>query len=112
MMDGGLGLNHCPFVPADLRTAAEAAGVPWWHTHEYATNRLRDRLAGRRVLIVGGSDSASDVAVDLVHRRTTDDHARGEVYVSIQRGQWFQDRMGGGRRRRRTCSTAGRWTSC
>lgn len=85
------GVNHCPHVPRELRGQAEAVGVPWWHSDDYVRLNLRTRLAGRRVLIVGGSDSASDIAVDLVQRRMNDDNLTpAAVYVSIRSGQWFR----------------------
>ena len=39
------GVNHCPYVPSEMRTQVEAVGVPWFHTHDYVTHGLRERRA-------------------------------------------------------------------
>ena len=80
------GVNHCPYMPADQMY--ERFAGPRLHVHDY-NQEVRAMCTGRRVLIVGGSDHASDVASQLSH------HA-SEIHVSIRNGQWFQDRMLGG----------------
>ena len=90
------GVNHCPYVPPALQMQVEAAGVPWFHAHDYVTHGLRERLSGQRVLLIGGSDNAADIAGDLVHRSADNRIVPvTDLHVSIRNGQWFQERMFG-----------------
>ena len=75
------GVNHCPYVPTDPMYA-RFTGVRM-HAERYD----RSLCVGKRVLIVGGSDAASDLAGDVCR-------VAAKTYLSIRDGgQWFQDRM-------------------
>ena len=80
------GANNCPVDP---RGAPEFRGFSGRavHAHYYGPE-VRAACAGKRVLIIGGSDTASDLAGDL-------SKTAARVYMSIRDGQWFQDRMFG-----------------
>ena len=77
------GANRCPYVPQDALFARFSG--PTMHIHDYSDATLR-LCANKRVLIVGGSDHASDVAGQICR-------VSAKTYVSIRDGQWFQDRM-------------------
>ncbi|MDO3705749.1 NAD(P)-binding domain-containing protein [Micromonospora sp. C28SCA-DRY-2] len=49
-----------------------------WHSHDY---RGPEQLAGRRVLVVGGGNSAMDIAVDASYAAT-------RTLLSLRRGVW------------------------
>jgi len=60
----------------------------WMHadTYKYTTPEME----GKRILIVGGGESASDIATEVC-----DVSKHGETYLSIRNGQWFHDRTVG-----------------
>ncbi|MBY8875765.1 NAD(P)-binding domain-containing protein [Micromonospora sp. PLK6-60] len=70
------GHNRVPKPPADVpgRCAAEQL-----HSHAY---RGPEQLAGRRVLVVGGGNSAMDIAVDS-------SYAASRTLLSLRRGVWI-----------------------
>ena len=81
-----------PRVPPEVRRRLAAYRGEVLHAHDY-TPAVGARLAGRPVLVLGGSDSAADVASDLARRAPPDPERGPWVTVSIRNGQWFQDRM-------------------
>ncbi|MEV0155777.1 NAD(P)-binding domain-containing protein [Micromonospora sp. NPDC050686] len=70
------GHNRVPKPPGDVpgRCAAEQL-----HSHAY---RGPEQLAGRRVLVVGGGNSAMDIAVDS-------SYAASRTLLSLRRGVWI-----------------------
>ena len=75
------GLTGSPNYPAE----------PFWdnfsgtkiHAGDYHSEA--DKFAGKKVLIIGGGEFASDIAVEL--------SGRAEVIMSIKGGQWFQSKI-------------------
>lgn len=80
------GTSMCPAYPDNKELYKRFKGLVV-HSHYY-NEHVRDACKGKRVLIVGGSDHASDIAADLSKVAV-----KGGIYVSIKDGQWFQDRM-------------------
>jgi thioredoxin reductase len=79
------GVNKCPFIPPDpfYRTFSGTS----LHVHNYTSDTKR-MCESKRILIVGGSDNAADIANDVCRKAA-------RTYVSIRDGVWFQDRMVG-----------------
>ena len=80
------GVNTCPSYPKD-DVFKEFKGFTV-HSHFY-NEQIKARCKGKRVLIIGGSDTACDIAGDICKDSK-------KLYVSIRNGQWFQDRILGG----------------
>jgi dimethylaniline monooxygenase (N-oxide forming) len=79
------GVNMCPVYPTE--SFFNNFKGKTYHTHYY-NEAVKQACVGKRVLIVGGSDHASDIANDICRSTKS-------VHVSIRNGQWFQDRMFG-----------------
>ena len=56
-----------------------------FHSNDIGKFNLDNKIKNKNVLIIGGSDTASDISVELSKNNT--------VYMSIPNGQWFQDRI-------------------
>ena len=57
------------------------------HSHYYEQNK--DKFKDKNILIIGGGETAHDIAVDLAN-------ISKKVYMSIRNGQWFQGKLLGG----------------
>lgn len=96
------GLCGAPTVPEDLRTQLDAIGVPSVHSFncrspsagggderrlDWLSADEAEREAGSagRVLVVGGGESATDVASELADRGV-------RVILSLRTGRWFLPR--------------------
>ena len=79
------GVNMCPYYPEE-EVFRKFTGTTV-HSHFYDES-VKELCKNKRVLIIGGSDTACDIANDIA--RTSKN-----VFVSIKNGQWFQDRIGG-----------------
>jgi hypothetical protein len=82
------GASTCPVLPRGLHALLSRFRGRTFHAHYYG-DEVKEACRGRRVLIVGGSDSASDIAGDICRMPGT------KVHMSIRNGQWFQDRIFG-----------------
>ncbi|MGW0783661.1 flavin-containing monooxygenase [Streptomyces sp. NPDC002913] len=71
------GHNSTPRFPTPPYPGTPA--VEQLHSHDY---RGPEQLAGRRVLVVGGGNSAMDIAVDASHTAAT-------TLLSLRRGVWI-----------------------
>ena len=69
------GHNSTPYVPA----YPGEASTEQMHSHDY---RDPEQLAAKRVLVVGGGNSAMDIAVDA-------SHVAGSTLLSMRRGVWI-----------------------
>lgn len=67
-------------VPDPLRAQADASGLHWLHSSNYR-NPIQSGLQGQRVLVVGGSNSAVDIATELAETADT-------VWLSIRSTRW------------------------
>lgn len=76
------GVNTCPSYPKD--TVFKNFKGQTIHAHYYNSNTL-DICKNKRVLLIGGSDTACDIAMQVCN-------VAQKTYVSIRNGQWFQDR--------------------
>jgi len=56
------------------------------HSHYYEQNR--EKFKGKNVMIIGGGETAHDIACDL-------STISNKVYMSIRKGQWFQGKIVG-----------------
>ncbi len=74
------GTNKEPKYPTDPMYEKFSGKIH--HSHDI--KKIGDRFKGKKVLIIGGSDTASDIACDLSEN--------SDVTVSIRSGTWFQDR--------------------
>jgi dimethylaniline monooxygenase (N-oxide forming) len=79
------GVNMCPYYP-ESKLFDNFIGTKI-HSHYYDES-VKKLCEGKRVLIVGGSDTACDIASDI--SKTAE-----RIYVSIKDGQWFQSRING-----------------
>ncbi|MFF4880124.1 flavin-containing monooxygenase [Micromonospora sp. NPDC000668] len=70
------GHNRVPRLPSPPYTGASTAEQ--LHSHDY---RGPEQLAGKRVLVVGGGNSAMDIAVDASYAAT-------RTLLSLRRGVW------------------------
>ncbi|MGW4463884.1 flavin-containing monooxygenase [Micromonospora sp. NPDC004704] len=77
------GHNSRPRLPSPAHPGTPAAGpvqpAAQLHSHDY---RDPEQLAGRRVLVVGGGNSAMDIAVDA-------SHVAASTLLSLRRGVWI-----------------------
>ncbi|MEU7871469.1 NAD(P)-binding domain-containing protein [Dactylosporangium sp. NPDC049140] len=71
------GHNAVPRLPSPMYPGHFDGEV--MHSHDY---RGPEQLAGRRVLVVGGGNSAMDIAVDA-------SHAAAATLLSLRRGVWI-----------------------
>jgi dimethylaniline monooxygenase (N-oxide forming) len=76
------GVNSCPMYPKDM--VFKNFQGPTMHAHDY-TSQKNDYFVNKNVLVIGGSDTACDIAMQLCEKAN-------KTYVSIRNGQWFQDR--------------------
>jgi dimethylaniline monooxygenase (N-oxide forming) len=76
------GVNTCPVYPND--TVFQNFKGPSIHAHYYNPSTL-EMCKNKRVLLIGGSDTACDIAMQVCE-------VAQKTYVSIRNGQWFQDR--------------------
>jgi thioredoxin reductase len=58
-----------------------------FHSDNY--KQYQDKLKDKKILIIGGSDSSCDIAVELGRNRLN------KVYLSMKNGRWFQPRSTG-----------------
>lgn len=75
-------VNDCPNIPTDS-FYKNFSGV-MYHCDSY--DKVKD-YEGKKILVVGGSDTAVDLAMEL--------RLKNKVTVSIKNGAWFQNRNSG-----------------
>ncbi len=68
-------------VPKELAAQAETAGVRWIHASAYR-NGAQSGLVDKRVLIVGGSNTAVDLATEL-------SSVAAKVWLSVRSTRWL-----------------------
>lgn len=77
------GLNN--FLPPIPKNLSKFSGQII-HSDHYS--ECESKLKNKSILIVGGGETASDIATELCHTRF-----RNKIYMSIRNGQWFEDRI-------------------
>jgi NADH dehydrogenase FAD-containing subunit len=75
-------VNDCPNIPTDEMYSRFSGKM--YHSYDY--EKIKN-VKGKNILIVGGSDTAVDSAVELLRNN--------KVTVSIKNGAWFQNRTDG-----------------
>ena len=58
-----------------------------YHANDFGKLNLDTVLINKNIAVIGGSDTASDISVEL--------SKNNKVFMSISNGQWFQDRNAG-----------------
>ena len=79
------GQHQTPVLPLDGSVFADLK-IPYLHTHSY--KYANSRFVGAQVLVVGGGESAADVAAEVAD-------VAAHTHLSIRDGAWFQDRVVG-----------------
>ena len=85
------GLCGTPMVPTDLAAQFAAAGVPHMHMADFRKDALPEwaqRGAKHACLVIGGGESATDIAASLADRSQS-----ARVVLSLRTGRWFLPKM-------------------
>ncbi|KAM4641185.1 dimethylaniline monooxygenase [N-oxide-forming] 2-like isoform 1-T3 [Discoglossus pictus] len=77
------GHHYQPYYPVDSFAGINKYKGPYFHSQQYKNSQ---GYKGKRVLIVGMGNSATDIAVEL-------SHTASQVFLSTRRGAWVMSRV-------------------